>query len=180
MKKILFIICLIATFQVGAQKYFTRTGVTELMALVDLYDSIKVYNRSTTVIFNTETKDLSALIFIKAFQFNRAIVENGFNKDLMESDIYPKASFKGKAEDFDFTKFKDRKKYSIHGMLTIKGITKEASTLGTFIKKKDELWLKATFTMNPKDFNIQIPDLIKHRVGRFIDLTVYLKLKEQK
>lgn len=180
MKKIAFILCFIA-FQVQAQKYYTRTGVTELMASVNLYDSIRVYNWSTSAVFEPKTGDLSTLIFVKAFKFNRAILENSFNNEIMESQTYPKASFKGKVKGFNIKEIINRKTFNVSGTLTIKGITKNVETTGTFIKKENkELWLKGTFTVNPKDFNIKIPDLVKDRVGRFIDLTVYLKLKEKK
>lgn len=181
MKKIALVLFFLASFQTQAQKYFTRTGVTELLASVDLYDSIKIYNRSTSAVFEPKTGDLSTLIFVQAFQFNRAILENSFNNEIMESDIYPKASFKGKVKDFNIKEIITRKSFNVNGVLTIKGITKNVETVGTFIKKENnELWLKGTFTVNPKDFNIKIPDLVKDRVGRFIDLTVYLKLKEKK
>ncbi|MDT7832614.1 YceI family protein [Flavobacteriaceae bacterium S356] len=179
MKKIVLILCFITSFQALAQQYYTRTGVTELMASVNLYDSIKIYNWSTSVVLDAKNGDLSAIIFVKAFQFNRVILESSFNDEVMESDIYPKATFKGKIHDFD-PEIGTRKEFKISGELTIKGIQKKAETTSFISKKKNgELWLMATFTMNPKDFNIKIPDLVKDRVGRFIDLTVYFKLKKK-
>lgn len=179
MKKILFLFSIIASLQVQSQKYYTRTGVTELMASVDLYDSIKIYNWSTSVVLDAKTGEFSALIFVRAFQFNKALSESIFNTDLMESDKYPKATFKGKIIAFSTDSIVDRKSFKINGELSIKGTQKKAETIGYISKKNKELWLKASFTLNPEDYNIRIPGLFRDRVGRFIDLTVYLKLKKK-
>jgi len=70
---------------------------------------------------------------IKSFHFDRALMEEHFNENYMESDKFPKSSFKGKITNLSSVDFSKNGTYSVivEGDLTIHNVTNKISTKGT-------------------------------------------------
>ena len=56
----LIIIILFTTIVCNAQKYFTRSGVTEFKASEKAFESVEAINKTTTAIFNINTREVVA------------------------------------------------------------------------------------------------------------------------
>ncbi len=113
MKKIITFCFLLVSISVFSQKYFTRSGNTNFKASVEAFEVVEAKNNSTTVILKTDTGDIAAQLFINAFQFKVALMQEHFNENYMGSDKYPKAIFRGKIADFNLATVTPKKKYKL-------------------------------------------------------------------
>ena len=101
MKKIsLYLVLLIGIAGFSQSKLITKTGKITFEASVPAFEEVKAKNESVTCILNTENGEIATLALIKGFRFKIALMEEHFNENYIESDRYPKATFKGKIDDF--------------------------------------------------------------------------------
>src|SRR4030042_5500221 len=101
-------------------------------------------------------------------------MQEHFNENYMESDKFPKSSFKGKINNpakIDFTK-DGIYPAEVTGDLTIHGVTKTVTATGTIEIKAAIITAKTEFTVSPKDYNIEIPALVENNIAKSIDVTV--------
>ena len=121
MKKIatLLVICLFS-FSPIVEKKLTKTGTITFEASVPSFEEVKAKNEAVTCILNTDNGEIAALALMKGFRFKVALMEEHFNENYIESNKYPKATFKGKIEGFDVSKITTSpKEYNIKGKLEI-------------------------------------------------------------
>ena len=100
MKYLLCLLLLVSVSSLQAQKYITKTGNTSFKASVETFEPVEATNESTTAVLNSENGEIAALLFIKAFQFKVALMQEHFNENYMDSYQFPKATFKGKLVNF--------------------------------------------------------------------------------
>ncbi|CAL2102778.1 YceI-like domain-containing protein [Tenacibaculum sp. 190130A14a] len=174
---ILFLLCTQITF---SQKFFTRTGVTAFKASVDAFEPVEAKNNSSTVILDVNSGKIATLLLIKAFRFRVALMQEHFNENYMDSDEFPKATFKGSIHDFNWENINSQKTYKISGILTIKGIEKPIETIGSIQKSNNQIVLKSTFSVSPADFNIKIPSIVRKKIANRIDIDIHYELSEKK
>ena len=87
MKKVLFFLFFSVTISGASQTYFTRTGTTNFKASVTAFEPVEATNKSTTVILKTSTGAIAAQLFITAFQFRVALMQEHFNRSKYEKRI---------------------------------------------------------------------------------------------
>lgn len=163
-----------------AQKYYTKSGITEFKGSVQAFEPVEAINKSTTAIIDTKTGDVATLIFIKSFHFEVALMEEHFNENYMDSDQYPKATFKGKIENFDFSKITERiSKHVVKGQLMIHGVVKEVSIVVMMSKSDGKLVLASQFSVDPNDYKIDIPSIVKEKIADKIEIKLDCKLDEK-
>ncbi|AZQ65108.1 YceI family protein [Flammeovirga pectinis] len=162
------------------QKYITKTGLTDFEASVKAFEPVEATNNSTTAIINTETGEIAALLFIAAFEFKVALMQEHFNENYMSSDKFPKATFKGEITDFDFKNLSNAPKdFNLKGTLTIKGISKEIVARVKLYVNKDILYAKSAFDVAPSDFDIQIPSIVEEKISEKIHISINYELKKK-
>src|SRR5688500_15365572 len=134
MKKALFSIAAAAVFVIGSafapagQVLTTRTGHISFYSSAKLED-IEAHNYQVSSSLNTETGDMAYVVMIKSFQFKKALMQEHFNENYMESDKYPKSTFKGKITDLSKVNFNKDGTYNVkvQGDLFIHGVTKNVT-----------------------------------------------------
>ena len=180
MKKSAIILLLLMSVSVFSQKLYTKTGLTEFKASVEAFEPVEAKNNSTTVLLNTENGDIAALLFVKAFSFRVALMQEHFNENYMDSNKFPKATFKGKIKGFNMSEISESKEYPISGTLTVRGVDKKIETTGKFAKKGNKLHLVAQFSVKPEDFEIKIPKIVSKKIAGTINVTLDYELIEKK
>jgi polyisoprenoid-binding protein YceI len=178
---IILTICMGLSWNAKAQKYYTKSGITEFKGSVQSFEPVEAVNSSTTAIIDIKTGDVAALVFIKSFHFEIALMEEHFNENYMDSDEYPKATFKGKVENFDFDKITDGiSKHVVKGQLMIHGVVKDISIVVMLSKSEGRLVLASQFSVNPKDFKIDIPSIVEEKIADKIEIKLDYQLHEKK
>lgn len=176
MKNILLLGILLIAYTVNAQKYFTKTGFTEFKASVEAFEPVEAKNNSTTVILDTENGEIASLLFIKAFNFRVALMQEHFNENYMDSNEHPKATFKGKLLDFNYKSIENSKTFKLQGVLTIKGKPKTIDTTATLSKNGENLILESSFNVSPSDFDIEIPNVVRKKIAETVDVNLSYEL----
>lgn len=177
MKHIFFFLLLFANYSVFAQKYYTKTGSTEFKASVEAFEPVEATNNSTTAILNTSTGEVASLLFVKSFHFKVALMEEHFNENYMDSDKYPKATFKGKLKDFQLDKLTDQaSQLALKGDLTIRGKSKAIDTVAHLKKAGDKIIVTSEFEVEPGEFDIEIPGIVKEKIAKSIKILVHYEL----
>jgi polyisoprenoid-binding protein YceI len=177
---IVIIIGLLMTVHLNAQKYFTRTGMTQFKASEEAYEPVEAVNKSTTAIFNTNTGQVVAQVFMAGFQFENALMQEHFNENYMDSHQYPKAIFKGELKDFSKEELSSNNSFDLDGILTIKGIEKEVQTKIYVKEEKKRLYVTTNFSVKPEDFDISIPSIVQNKIAKQIQISIKYELIEKK
>lgn len=172
---------LMVSASVSAQKYFTKTGTTEFKASVDAFEPVEAINKSTTIVLDVSNGNIAGLLFVKAFHFEIALMQEHFNENYMDSDKHPKATFKGTLEGFSMDKLLDSDtEFNLKGTLTIRGIVKKISTTVRINKQDEAITLKAEFSVQPQDFDIKIPSIVREKIAESINIALNYELTEKK
>ena len=168
MKKKLFLFWLLIPFWTNAQeKMKTRTGIINFEASVPFLEEVKAKNEEVFAILSTKANDFSCVTTIRNFHFKMDLMEEHFNKNYLQSNRYPRATFKGKIEKFDL---KDitliPKEYQLKGKLEIHGKSKSIIVLAKIRKVGKGIELISNFTVNTDDYGIEIPMMVRSKIDQ--------------
>ena len=177
MKRItlLFVLLTIA-FAVNAQKYMTKNGYVGFFSHTAMED-IKGDNNQAAGVLDISTGDMVFQVLIKSFHFDRALMEEHFNENYMESDKFPKSSFKGKITNLSAVNFSKNGTYdvTVDGDLTIRDATNKISTKGTVEVVTGGINANAKFKIVPEDYKINIPGVVREKINKDLEVTVTMK-----
>lgn len=161
------------------QKYISKNGHIWFYSHTPMED-IEAHNRQVVSILNISSGDLLFNLLIKSFEFKRALMQEHFNENYMESDKIPKASFKGYITNINKIDFKKDGSYmaEITGIISIHGVLRTLNTTGNIEIKNGVISANAKFKLVPKDFDIKIPSLVENKFASAMDVTVELTYSE--
>lgn len=177
MKKMTIIIagCLfLQSFTAQSQgKFYTKTGKVSFFSSTSVED-IEAINKSVIAVLDPKTGDLQFAILMKGFEFKKALMQEHFNKNYVESDKFPKAEFKGQVINSSEIKYTTDGTYTAKakGRLTIHGETKDIETAGTITIKDGKPVLHAVFNVLVADYKITVPKLYRDNISKSIRVTV--------
>jgi hypothetical protein len=167
-------ITLAAVAPVQAQKYLCKNGHIWFYSHTPMED-IEAHNNEVATFIDTKTGDVVFQLLIKSFKFKRALMEEHFNENYMQSDKYPKSDFKAKITnigDIDFSK-KGVYKATVEGALTIHNKTRTIKEQGTIeVIGDNTLRIKTTFTVVPQDYDIEIPATVRDKFAKSMTVNV--------
>lgn len=160
----------------GAQKYMTKNGFISFFSHTPMED-IKAENNQVAGVIDAATGEIVFQVLINSFHFERSLMEEHFNENYMESEKYPKASFKGKITDLKAVDFKKAGTYEVvvEGDLTIRDVAKKTTVKGTVEVVTGGLNANAKFNIAPEDFNIKIPAVVREKIAKTLEVTVVMK-----
>ena len=164
---------LMAGFSTTAQKHYTKNGSISFFSKTPM-ENIKADNNQVMSVINTQTGELQFSMLMKGFHFEKALMEEHFNENYVESEKYPKSTFKGTIADVSKIAFdKDGvHNVSVTGDLTLHGVTKKVTAPGTITIKGGKISATSKFPVKPADYNISIPKLVKDNIAESIEVTV--------
>jgi polyisoprenoid-binding protein YceI len=171
------LIMMMVCSQLQAQKYFSKNAQVSFFSKTPI-ENIEAINKKGTVVVDFTTGSLEFSVLIKAFQFEKALMQEHFNENYMESDKFPKANFKGQITNISNLKMNSSEKQLVNlkGDLTIHGVSKPVIMKG-FLTFKESQWLaESDFTVKVADYDIKIPAVVKDNIAKEIDVKVVAKL----
>ncbi len=181
MKKILFLVLIqlfAVSFSMAQGKFFTRTGKISFYSEATL-ENIEAHNTQSTCILDTDNGEMAFSVLMKGFDFEKALMQEHFNENYVESEKYPKSTFKGKIKDFAKEKFTKDGKYDVvvEGDLTIHGVTQKVSTPGVIEVGGGNIKANATFPVAVSSYKIKIPSAVVDNIAKEVKITVDLELE---
>ena len=158
---------------VSGQKYFTKTGHISFYSETKL-EKFDAHNKSASIVYDSETGKLEAAALVKGFQFEKALMQEHFNENYMESNKYPKATFKGAIENFKTVDLTKNGKYAVKvsGDLTMHGVTKKVMTDGQIVVNNGKVEATAEFNVVLADYKINIPSLVKDQIAKTVKIKI--------
>ncbi|WP_415060648.1 YceI family protein [Flavobacterium sp.] len=179
MKKNLTLLLLVITVSAFAQdKMITKTGKITFEASVPSFEEVKATNESVSCVLNTKTGEIAALALQKFFRFRIALMEEHYNENYVESDKFPKATFKGIIEKFSATNLdKNGKDFIIKGTLELHGKSKEIQITAKISKTDKGIEIKSDFAVNADDFAIEIPSIVSKKVSKKVNIKLDFTVK---
>lgn len=165
----LLLIVILAINSVYGQVYFTKSGKIDFDATSSSSpDKIEGRNRTAVCVLDTKTGSLQFSVLMKGFEFEKALMQEHFNENYVESSKFNKSEFKGallENDKIDYTK-EGKYKVMVKGMLTIHGETKEVKTEGEVKVKDGKIKLEADFRVELSDYKISIPGLVADKINK--------------
>ena len=179
MKTTLLIPILFLSFSIIAQeKMITKNGTISFEASVPAFEEVKAKNTGVSCVLNTKTGEIASLALMKGFKFKVALMEEHFNENYVESAKYPKATFKGKIENFDISKITTTvQNYTLKGKLELHGKTKDISVIAKIRKTNEGIEISSNFSVNSDDFAIEIPSVVSKKVSKKVNVSLDFLLK---
>ncbi len=157
----------------SSQKYFTKNGQVSFYSDTPL-EKIEAFNKSSNCVLDLATGKLEFAVLIKGFQFEKALMQEHFNENYLESNKFPKATFKGQIDNYskiDVTK-NGKSTVKVSGDLTLHGVTKKLNTDAVVEIKAGKIDADATFNIMVADYNISIPSLVKDQIAKSVKVKV--------
>lgn len=183
MKKLILAIALIgismATY--AQDKYFTRSGEATFFSSTPVED-IKAVNPGAVCVLDLKTGNVEVSMLNQSFQFKKALMQEHFNENYMESNTYPKSSFKGQVVnigDVDSDK-KGPQDVTVKGDLSIHGETRNVEVPGTIEFKDGNIIAQTKFMVTPEDYGIKIPGMVRENIAKEIEVSADLNLEPLK
>lgn len=180
--KIALLLLLLVVNFAFSQKMITRSGVIKFEATMPGIEEIAATNTTASCIFDKNTSDFVTLALVKAFRFKVPLMEEHFNENYIESDQFPKSTFKGKVLNFDNSKLVQGKasNFDIEGDLTLHGVTKKIKSKVNITPIGDKLSITSNFSVKLEDYAIKVPSLVKGKIAESAKINLKFDLEEKK
>lgn len=162
-------------------KYFTKTGRIEFFSKATMED-IEAKNKTVAAILDTKSGALQFSVLMKGFEFEKALMQEHFNENYVESDKYPKAEFKGSIVNNDAVNYAKDGSYpvKVKGRMTIHGVTRDVETNGSVKVNGGKIDASSAFNILLSDYKVKIPNIVKDKISNSIRITVDCKLEPLK
>ena len=165
----------------GAQdRLLTRNGSISFYSRTPL-ENIEAKTQTAVSVMDKKTGQIEFSVLVKSFTFEKALMQEHFNEDYLESDKFPKSTFKGHIEDIDKVSFDKDGKYtvSVAGELTMHGQSQKLTTPVTFTILKGVALADAQFDIALSDYKVAIPSLVKDKISKTVKIAIRLSYEAQ-
>src|SRR5258708_3847363 len=115
--------------QSGQDIYTCKNARISLYSSAPIED-IEAIATTGVSVYNAATGELAFSLPIRALHFPKALMEEHFNSDYMESDKFPKATFKGKIQEHPDLSKDGTYSVTATGELQVHGVTQTRTVKG--------------------------------------------------
>lgn len=159
------------------QKYYSKVGQVVFTSDAPL-EKIEAKNTNGLIVLDAANGRLECAVLIKGFQFEKALMQDHFNENYMESHKFPKGIFKGTITNMRDINLKKDGTYNavVKGDLTLHGITKPFSPAGKVIVKGGKITVTSSFEILVTDFNIEIPKVVRENIAEKVKVNIQADL----
>ncbi len=181
MKHLIFLLLLAGLGSTAfSQKYITRNGYIGFYSSTPLED-IKADNNQAASVIDISTGEIVFQVLIRSFRFEKALMQEHFNENYMESDKYPRSTFSGKITNIGGTGLTKNGSYevTVEGDLTIRDVKKRVSAKGTIDVAAESVTAESKFIISPEDYGIKIPSVVRNNIAKNIEVTVKITYTPQ-
>ena len=169
-RQIIKIFLLLICFNCSAQQFIGNNGSISFFSEAPMEDISAVNNRVSAV-FDATSNDLVFQLRISDFVFPKALMQEHFNENYLESDIYPSAIFIGRLVNIS------NSKATVQGDLTIHGKTNKIKVDGVIKQDEQRVNIEAEFMVKLEDYDIKIPRIVMYKIAERIDIKVNIELE---
>jgi len=159
-------------------KFYTKGGKIHFVS-EGVIETIEAQHKSVTCVLDSKAGNLQFSVLLKGFEFRKALMQEHFNEDYVESDKYPKSEFRGQIMNNSEINYAKDGVYDakVKGKLSLHGETKEVETTGKITVKGGKVEADADFNILMSDYKISIPSLVKQNMSNTIKISVSCNLE---
>ena len=173
MRQIISIFLFLICFYANAQQYLAKDGTISFFSKAPVED-ISAINNKVSAVYDAKTKALVFLLNITDFIFPKSLMQEHFNENYMESDIFPTSTFVGKVVSHK------NGVSNVEGKLTIHGETHFINVDGNLLVHENTVYISAVkFIINLEDYKIKIPRIVMYNIAEEIEIKVNIEMKKQ-
>ena len=159
-----------------AQQFMTREGNVHFFSSTPLED-IEANNAQMSAILHQETGGFAFQVQMRAFHFPKALMEEHFNESYVESDAFPKATFRGNLKPWEpSAEAKGPTQVVAEGEFDFHGVKIKRNIPGEIIWKDGQWVLDARFDIALKDHDITVPTVVRDNIAATIAVDVHAEL----
>jgi hypothetical protein len=172
-KNLLFLFLLASSLgAIGQSKYISKNAYISFFSSTPMEDILGESNEAVTIL-NAETGEIAFQALMTTFHFKRALMEEHFNENYMESTKFPKAKFNGKIEGYNSSMLTSPvSDIKITGILQVHGVEKTITISAKLGLEDGKLVGSSKFKVTPEDYGIKIPSLVRDKIGKEMEITV--------
>ncbi|AXY78714.1 YceI family protein [Paraflavitalea soli] len=167
------VLMLLSVLAFAQDKFFTKSGRISFVSKGNV-ETIAAKHKGITCVLDTKTGAVQFAVLMKGFEFAKALMQEHFNENYVESDKYPKADFKGTIVNNPEVNYTKDGTYAakVKGTLTLHGVSKEIETAGKVTVKDGKPQLNTELTILLSDYAIKIPAIVKENISNTVVITV--------
>jgi len=175
MKKLLLLLFVSTCFGFIKPKkqYLTRNGQVTFFSYATA-ENIKAENNEVLSLLDIKEEKIAVNILMRAFEFEKSLMQEHFNDSYIESDVYPRATFEGTIIDFE-PKFKGTQTKYIEGDFTLRGTTKPIKIKADINFLDGEYTISGETTIDVKDYKIKIPQILASKIAKTVKISFNFK-----
>lgn len=158
-------------------RFFTKAGEIAFYSKAPL-ESIEAFNKNATCVLDTKTGNIQFVVLMKGFAFQKALMQEHFNENYVESDKFPKSEFKGQLiNNTDIIYSKDGSyPAKVKGKLTIHGETHDVEAGGIITVIGGKMRISSDFIILLSDYKITIPGIMTDKISKSVKISVACSL----
>lgn len=171
--KFLFVSLLaLASLHGAAQQFMTRAGHVHFFSETTM-ENIEAENAQMSGLLDAVTGGFAFQVQMRAFHFEKTLMEEHFNENYVESETHPKATFLGAIENWD-AGWNDGEPHDVvaKGTFEFHGVKQDRSIGGTLTWNGNAWLVEARFPVALEDHRIEVPAVVKDNIAPVIDVDV--------
>lgn len=157
--------------QAGQGTYVCKNAHINLFSSAPIED-IEANSNEAVSVYNAATGELDFSLPIRSLHFPKSLMEEHFNENYMESDKYPKATFKGKVQSPPDLSKDGTYPVSVAGELSVHGVTQNRTINGAIKVANGVVSMTSEFMVKCADHHIDIPQIVFHNIAESIRIRV--------
>jgi YceI-like domain len=156
-----------------AQNYVTKNGKISFFSKTNI-ENIDAVNNQAVSVLTPKTASIAFSVLINGFLFKKALMQEHFNENYMESNKYPKAGFKGTITDIDKVNFTKDGTYNITvtGDLNVHNVTNKVTMPAVIQVKNGKISANTVFKVKLDDYKISVPKIVEGNISKTIEIKV--------
>jgi hypothetical protein len=167
------ILILSGTIASAQDKFFTKNGRISFVSKGNI-ETIEANHKSITCVLDTKTGNVQFSVLMRGFEFRKALMQEHFNENYVESDKFPRSEFRGQIVNNSAITYNTDGVYDakVKGKLTIHGVTKDIEADGKVTVKGGRPVANATLEILLSDYKISIPSVVKENINNNVTITI--------
>jgi polyisoprenoid-binding protein YceI len=161
------------------KKYMDRTGSANFVADGIIKDDVQAKTNTVTAALDVASGQVQVRIPVNSFVFRKALMQEHFNENYLESHQFPFANFKGQVANWDASLLQKSasQKIRFEGKLEIHGISKDVVESGTMEVNNGQIRMTTDLKVTVADFGIKVPALVRDKIAKEAAVHVEVNLK---
>ena len=159
----------VAICQNSTEKYIARQGQVTFFSYTSA-ENIEAVNNQSLSVLDLDTNEIAVDILMRAFVFKKKLMREHFNESYIESDLYPKATFRGKILGFDPSQ-EDAQTRMIEGMFTLKDKTVPLAFKVNIKRVNNSYTIVGTAEVFLENYDNKIPKLLSPNIAKNIQVS---------